>query len=302
MILRTFLATILLLTGISDKLNAQGCSDAGFCTINSFMPEADSSSASVNQIKAGISYGKADRSISVIGTYLEFNRQLNQETGISVRLTSLAQNGNDISMFAASDIYLTGNFQATEKIKITGGVKIPLRDGNASINNLPLPMDYQSSLGTFDIIGGISYEFHRIQLSVAAQIPLTQNKNEFFAEDYPENNPLRNFQTTNQFERSGDVLLRISYPIKISQKLSFTPALLPIYHLTDDKFTNRNGQKIAIKGSEGLTLNGNAFFDYFITKKHAVQLNFAAPFVVRDSRPDGLTRSFIANLEYSFNF
>jgi hypothetical protein len=300
--MRIILAISLVLAANTIQLNAQGCSDAGFCTINSFRPEADSSNFSAHQIKAGVNYGKADRSISVIGTFVEYNYQVNQEAGISVRLTSLAQSGNDISMFAQSDIFLTGNFQATEKIKITGGIKIPLRGGNAAYNNLSLPMDYQSSLGTLDIIGGTSFEFHRIQLSIAAQIPLTQNKNEFFANDYPESSPIRNFQTTNQFERSGDLLLRISYPVKISQKLVFTPALLPIYHLTDDKYTNRNGQKLAIDGSQGLTLNGNAYLDYSFNRKHAVKMNYAAPFIVRDSRPDGLTRSFIVNFEYSFNF
>ncbi len=57
-----------------------------------------------------------------------------------------------------------------------------------------------------------------------------------------------------------------------------------------------------IDGSQGLTLNGNAFFDYEINKKNALQLNVGAPFVVRDARPDGLTRGLVINFEYRIKF
>jgi hypothetical protein len=60
--------------------------------------------------------------------------------------------------------------------------------------------------------------------------------------------------------------------------------------------------KQEIKGSQGLTLNGNAYIDYEINSKNIIQLNLGMPFIVRDSRPDGLTRSFIANIEYRVKF
>ena len=61
----------------------QGCSDAGFCTLNSFKPNnTDSVKAANNQIKIGAFFGKADNSISVYGNYLEYNRQLNKIIGL----------------------------------------------------------------------------------------------------------------------------------------------------------------------------------------------------------------------------
>jgi hypothetical protein len=77
---------------------------------------------------------------------------------------------------------------------------------------------------------------------------------------------------------------------------------LPIYHLSNDKYTNNLGIENEIKGSQGLTLNGNAYLDYEINNKNALQLNVGMPFVVRDARPDGLTRSFVVNLEYKVKF
>lgn len=163
-------------------------------------------------------------------------------------------------------------------------------------------MDYQSSLGTFDLIFGIGYEIKKIQFVAAIQQPLTQNDNQFIATNYPINSELRTFQSTNKFERSGDVLLRVSYPININSKLKLTPSILPIYHLANDKYMDEFNVKQEIKGSQGLTLNGNTYIDYEINSKNIIQLNLGMPFIVRDSRPDGLTRNFIANIEYRVKF
>lgn len=281
----------------------QGCSDAGFCTINSFKPNnTDSTEVLNNQFKIGAFYGKADNSISVYGSYLEYNRQLSQKFGLDAKLTTLAQNGNGISVFGLSDIFVNANYKASENVKLTLGVKVPLSNANRTNENLPLPMDYQASLGTFDLILGIGYEIKKLQLVAAIQQPLTQNSNEFLATDYPINSELSAFQSTNKFERSGDVLLRVSYPINVNSKLKLTPSILPIYHLTNDKYTDEFNVKNEIKGSQGLTLNGNMYLDYELNSKNIIQLNAGMPFIVRDARPDGLTRSFIANLEYRIKF
>jgi hypothetical protein len=282
---------------------AQGCSDAGFCTNTSFKPNnIIGIEVFNNQFKIGSFFGNADNSISVYGNYLEYNRQLTEKFGLDVKLTTLAQNGNGISAFGLSDVFLNANYKASDEVKLTLGAKIPLSDSNSTSNNLPLPMDYQASLGTFDLIFGIGYEFKKIQAVVAIQQPLTKNNNQFIATNYLMNSELKTFQSTNKFERSGDVLLRVSYPLNITSKLKLTPSILPIYHLANDKYTDEFNIKKEIIGSQGLTLNGNAYLDYEINSKNIIQLNLGMPFIVRDSRPDGLTRSFIANIEYRIKF
>jgi hypothetical protein len=280
----------------------QGCSDAGFCTINSFKPNStDSTEVLNNQFKIGSFYGNADNSISVLGSYFEYNRQLSKNFGLDVKFTTIAQNGNGISVFGLSDIFVSA-YKASERVKVTLGAKIPLSKANKSYDNLPLPMDYQASLGTFDLIFGIGYELNQIQLAAAIQQPLTQNNNQFFASSYPLNSKLRTFQSTSRFQRAGDILLRISYPVNITRKFKLTPSLLPIYHLSNDKYTDEVNVNKEITGSQGLTLNGNFYFDYEVTSKSIIQLNVGMPFIARDARPDGLTRSFIANLEYRIKF
>lgn len=288
---------------VANYSYGQGCSDAGVCTINSFKPNGkESATVFNNQFKVGTFFGKADKSIYVYGNYLEFNKQLSKKFGLDAKLTTLAQNGNGISVFGLSDIFVNSNYKASEKVKFTLGIKIPLSNASKTYNNISIPMDYQASLGTFDLIFGIGYEIKKFQLVAAIQFPLTQNENQFIATNYSINSKLSLFQSTNKFQRSGDFLLRVSYPIDISSKLKLTPSILPIYHLTNDKYTDSLNDKKEINGSQGLTLNANAYLDYEFNSKNIIQLNVGLPFIVRDARPDGLTRSFIANLEYKLKF
>lgn len=297
----TILATALFL--FNSAAHSQGCSDAGFCTINSLKPHGDESHQPLNhQIKVGFFSGKADNNINVYGNYLEYNRILTKHFSLDTKLTTLGQTGNGISVFGISDLFVNGNYSVADHLNLTLGAKIPLSDGGRSRNNLPLPMDYQASLGTFDLILGIGYQLGRLQMAVATQLPLNQNKNQFTASQYPSGSSLTTFQPTANFKRSGDVLLRFSYPITITPSFRITPSVLPIYHLANDTYTSETGVETEITGSKGLTFNSNIYFDYEINHRHALQLNVSKPFVVRDARPDGLTRSFVANLEYKIRF
>lgn len=281
----------------------QGCSDAGFCTMDSFKPDGtDSVAAQQHQLKVGAFVGGADYDILVYGNYLEYNRQLNEKLGLDFKITTLGQSGNGIAVFGVSDVFVTANYRATESLKLTLGTKIPLGRGNTTLNNLPLPLDYHASLGTFDLIFGVGYAFRNLQVVAAIQQPLTQNNNQFLASAYPVDNALYQFQSTRNFVRRGDVLLRLTFPFDIGHKLRLSPSLLPIYHLANDKYTDALNVEREILGSRGLTLNGNIYLDYEVNTKSSLQLNLAMPFVVRTARPDGLTRSFIANLEYRIRF
>ncbi|MFN3405316.1 MAG: hypothetical protein ACK40G_14545 [Cytophagaceae bacterium] len=281
---------------------SQGCSDAGFCTIGGIKPITDSTTKGGSQIKLGAFYGKADNSVVVWGNYLEYIYSFSNRFRVDIKLTTLGQTGNNINTFGLGDVFLIGNYKMDNKIRIILGSKIPLTNANRKINNISLPMDYQSSLGTIDLIGGLGYEIKGLQLMLAFQQPLTQNNNEFIAEDYPIDFPLRNFQSTKNYIRSGDILLRMSYPVKLTNKFKVTPGLLPIYHISDDRFTDSAGIQREIKGSQGLTLNGNFFIDYIINDNNSFQFNIGTPFLARKARPDGLTRSLIVSLEYRLRF
>lgn len=304
---KVLLAGILLLivSGLSERTRAQGCSDAGFCTVNSlknrgknpFLQEEDK-----NMLKVGTATGKADYKIQVYSSFLEYTRMINDRVNLTAKLTFMAQDGPEASAAGFGDIFLTGTYNTSGGLIFTGGLKIPLSDGNSMADGRPLPMDYQSSLGTLDLILGAGYRFNKLQFSVGYQQPLTQNNNEFFSFGDDTTEPIFNRQPTNDYVRKPDVLARLTYEVNLGEKLSFIPGLLPIYHLGEDEYTNEDEQKQTITGSSGLTLNGTLYLVYETGARSRLELNYGMPFITREARPDGLTRKYMMGVEYSLLF
>ena len=78
--------------------------------------------------------------------------------------------------------------------------------------------------------------------------------------------------------------------------------MILVKSLDSHKYTNKEDVEVEIEGSQGLTLNWNLYLDYELNNDQALQLNVGSPFIIRDVRPDGLTRSFVASLEYRIKF
>lgn len=285
------------------KLTAQGCSDAGFCTIDSYSTEAkDSSKTTKNLIKIGFGYGGADHNIAIISNNINYKRTFNDQWALNLKLNSIVQSGDLYTNIGVSDLFVTGSYKPIKDLSIGFGIKVPLSNAGNANNGLPLPMDYQSSTGTFDGIITLGYKFKGLRLTLGYQQPLNQNNNDFNPALYDSTSGFRSFINTRQFHRQADIMLRVAYIFKLGKHFEISPSLLPIYHLGQDSYLNDLDERVAIEGSEGLTFNGNLFFSYKFKEAHSIQLGYSTPFVVRKKRPDGLTRSYIVSLEYSFKF
>ncbi len=277
---------------MTSQLRAQGCSDAGFCTLYNLKPigEDSRSETRLNSIKSGASYGKGDHGVGAWGGYLEFDRVFGHDINVNAKLTFASQSGTATTLTGVSDLFLSVNHQWIGDANVTVALKIPMNNADKTLNGKSLPMDYQTSLGTIDLIIGAGYKLGEISIQAAIQQPRSKNKNTFLASDYPAGSEFTEFQSTNKFVRKGDVLLRVSRGFSLNDQWRITPGILPIYHLADDEFTDAGGIGVEIAGSRVLTLNGNVFIEYMIDPANAVELNFGAPFITRDARPDGLTR------------
>lgn len=281
---------------VSNNIFSQGCSDAGFCTSEN-MKYGTSVDSLKHTIKFGINQGSADFDVSVFGMYLEYKYQINEKINLGTRINYTSQSKDAVSSSAISDGYIIADYLFTPTLSASVGLKIPFTDGNVKENGVALPMDLQPSLGTYDLVLGVSKKYNNLFFALGYQQPLNKNKNTFFK-------PLstNEFFTTNQFKRAPDLLLRVGYSYEINNKWKLSPSLLPIYHLANDTFEDVTNQEIEIKGSEGLTLNASLLVQYLINNKNALEFNLGSPLITRDARPDGLTRSFVLNLEYKFSF
>ena len=308
--MKNFILLIIIFFIVTTLVYSQGCSDAGFCTLDANGPNSLlTDNSNISAVSAGMSYGLADHDITALSTFLKYKKQIYSFMSIEAKLTSISQRGNRLSNSGLSDVFLNLSYKYNSSTLFSGGIKIPLSDANKTkddlkdgtneaipSSNYSLPLDYQSSLGTFDLLLAASHQLNNLQLNIALQQPITQNNNGFV---YGEGG--HNIQTTNGFERKGDALLRISYALKLSEKVNLTPSLLNIYHFGKDSYLDNNIRK-DIDGSEGLTINATAFLNYQLTNKSDILLNMGTPLVVREVRPDGLTRAFVAVLEYRIYF
>lgn len=289
--------------GSFSESKAQGCSDAGVCTIEAFKPSVKAGPATYpNKMEGGIYVGAADYSITAYGGYLAYSHDFSSAWSVDGKCTFLAQSGNDISVIGPGDLFLNLNYDLSETFTVSAGTKIPFTRADKSFDGLPLPMDYQSSLGTLDVLAGIRYNPEHWQWALAAQIPVRQNDNQFFPGLYPPGSGLDSIQATNAFQRRSDILLHVSRTFDMNDKITFTPGLMPIYHLGQDEYTDIDGVQQKIQGSDGLTLNATLYMDIRSGDQGKFQVSLGFPLIVREARPDGLTRSFVLAGGYSYSF
>lgn len=293
---------IIVLIFVTTFSSAQGCSDAGICSIGNRFQSTEKEFKNNIEISAIFAAGEAD--VTYFSPYISFGRKVNERFSWSSKITFSSANGSFGTRAALGDAFLIGNYALAAKNKTQWsflvGTKIPFTTANLKINGFSLPLDYQSSLGTFDLFLGTNYKYQNWDFNAAIQIPVfNNNKNSYFAEY----SGTDDFPTTNLFERKSDALFRATYTLNTkNQKFTFKPNVLFIYHLGEDSFENIFGQRESYVGSEGLTINGNLISAYNINNQKSIELSLATPFVVRDLRPDGLTRSLVLALQYKYSF
>ncbi|MGG9960616.1 hypothetical protein [Ferruginibacter sp. SUN106] len=293
-----------------NNVSAQGCSDAGVCTIHAIKnnTEGESTDKTKNEVTVGFSFGKGERKTNDYTTSVEYTRSLGIQTSVTGKLSFSAVGGELANTSGLSDLFLSVNHAFDIKKKwqksFIVGLKIPLDDGNIIKNGIYLPMPYQTSLGTTDLVLGLNFLKKSFGATIAVQQPLKPaNGNRFLPQNYPLNKLASEYLPTNKFVRKGDVLLRFSYNIKLNnKKFSVRPSLLSIYHEANDTYLDASDVRREIPKSNGLTLNAVVFAGYKLNAKSGFELGIGSPFVVRTNRPDGLTRSVVASLDYKINF
>ncbi len=294
---------ILILTGKTTF--SQGCSDAGFCSVGSLKHKPNNDSSN-NTISVIVNNGVGDDNVFVSTWYLQYDRLVRKNFVFQAKINGNYASGNLGSVSGPGDLLL--NIVAVKKLntvwKLSGtlGIKVPLSNSDIEINTMPLPMQYQSSLGTFDAIAGITLSNNNWIVSTGYQHPLTtSNNNHYDRLKFPNFNT-ESYPPSYQLKRSADLLLKVGYNINAIKHLTISASILSIYHLKRDEFLNTiNNKYKTIVGSEGLTVNA-VLGAWYKKNKFSFGLITGRPFVVRDKRPDGLTRSIIVSPEIAFNF
>ena len=164
MLKHTLLFAILLTRALVDyDVMAQGCSDAGFCTMGAMKPDQPfhkKLNLRLRSVELSFYRGTTPLTPIVYVATADFNFSLNSKTSFQAKLPFQFVRGQLASTSGLGDISLclTRNVYRSEKfdINVSFGGKIPTNGADKEVDGLPLPMYYQTSLGSYDVIAGLS--------------------------------------------------------------------------------------------------------------------------------------------------
>lgn len=318
-----FLLTSLTLLPVISK--AQGCSDAGACTAGpigqlqlwtdsvpdqalyrhnarlSFSYAIGEQGTIITQINPEINIGFAkDWSLQLKSSYVSAHGDLGDNSGVGDLFATTSHafiNETDRSLSGAIGFRLA-----------TGSTTASVPGATMEMNDRPLPMPYQTGLGTTDLILGVNWRHKRYVAAIAYQHVLVQNnENQFTHMAWFRDPVVASYFESRELRRADDLVVRAQYAYGCG-RLSLQPGLLAIYHMANDTRLNdavhglNEPEHITLSGSQGLTLNVTMDLRFKLADRWALEASFGAPVIARKVRPDGLTRENVSALGLQYRF
>lgn len=298
---------------------AQGCSDAGFCTMGAMKPDQSYSkriAIKLRSIEFNYYRGKSLITPIISAATIDFNVGINDYSSFQIKLPyqwiegSLGSNAGlgDISLSYTRTLVVTNNWTYSGTL----GAKIPTNDANATVNNeftlgrdVPLHMYYQTSLGSFDLVAGGSAISRNWLFATGIQVAMTRNNNQFawsgFA-GYPDQEYVQKYNRGPELKRGIDIMFRAERNWRFTN-FNFSLGLLPIIRVTEDEAINPDsGQREKIPGTTGMALSLLGSFGYQFDVNNGVKIIYGKQLADREFNPDGLTRKSVLSMSYIYKF
>lgn len=310
---------IVVLVAFTCMSYAQGCSDAGFCTMGAMKPDQNYNrriALKLRSIEFNYYRGTSLVTPIIYAANIDFNLAVTDRSSLQIKLPyqwikgTLGENADlgDISLS------FTQNIKTTNRWSFNGtlGAKIPTNDANAKVNNAwtngqstPLHMYYQTSLGSYDGIAGFSMINQDWLFATGIQIAFTENGNEFVwggFPNYPDPEYVARYDRGIHLKRGTDIMLRIERNFKFTN-FNFTLGALNIYRITkDNAIVPGTETRADLDGTLGLALSVIGTFGYQFDVNSSIKLIQGIKLVDRDVNPDGLTRNEVFSLSYVYKF
>ena len=298
---------------------SQGCSDAGFCTMGAMRPD-QTYSKRINFKLRSVEYnfyrGKTTTTAVILAHTVEFNGSLGERNTLQLKVPYMSISGNLGHNEGIGDISLsfTRTLKATSDYTIAGtlGTKIPTNKSDATFssehtNNIEqdLPMYYQTSLGTYDAIAGISWINKNWLFATGVQVCLSHNENQFTWNDwrfYPTRSYIEKHAVGRNLRRGTDVMFRVERNFRFT-KYNFSIGALPIYRIHPDEVDLPGiEERVRLNNTTGLAFSGLASFGYQFTVNNGIKLIYGYKLTDRKKNPDGLTRDNVLSASYIYRF
>jgi hypothetical protein len=303
---------------LSFNAYSQGCSDAGFCTMGAMKPDQPFNKKirlTLRSMELSFYRGTTALTPIIHVVTADMNFGLNSRTSFQVKLPYQFVTGRLANTGGLGDLSLcfTKNLFSNEKydINLSLGTKIPTNGSDKSIDGRPLPMYYQTSLGTYDAIAGVSLITRKWLFATGVQAPLNENNNQFVWNkwgDHPEKEYADRYNQAKNLKRGTDVMFRVERNFRFS-RFNFSLGLLPIYRINLDEIT-RSGKDTGSPevanfknpDAKGLALSGIFTTGYNFNVRSGIKALVGRKIVQRDFNPDGLTRELVTSISYVYRF
>ncbi len=312
---------IFLLAACSYEVAAQGCSDAGFCTMGAMKPDQNYNRRIQIKLRSVelTHYTGFTRFKDVIYNYVaDVNIGVNSKTTVQVKLPYVFVDGALANTQGLGDmsLSLTRNLVTHEdyQVNFTVGSKIPTGKENiTNVEGQSLPMYNQTGLGTYDAVAGVSVITAKWLAATGIQRPFGDINSTFLWSDWagdPLEEKALEYTQARSLKRGTDVMFRIERNFRFTN-YNFSAGLLPIYRLTKDiinvPVSDANGNFIGnqdkiVEGSDGLALTLLVSGGYQFNTKVGIKVINGFRLVQRDKNPDGLSRKMVNNVSFVYRF
>jgi hypothetical protein len=289
---------VVMITALINTLHAQGCSDAGACSIGSMDDYEEGSvihEPARVKLSAEQSIGLGEKFTFISQTSVMVEYRFLKSTSLLLRAPFIFTSGNLGNSSGVGDLTLSLIQQVYKKDESQFGLLVAgkIRSNNADLSfaGNPLPMAYQTSLGTYDIIFGAQYLYKTWDFYVAYQHPFGRNQNGYLNPPGETDESKLYFESA-QLKRGDDLALRVQKTFLIKKQQSLQPGIMSIYRLQKSEIV-RFDRNVVLENSSGLTLNLYLTWAKRLKGDAMIYLTGAFPVIDRDYRADGLTRNFV---------
>lgn len=312
-----------------QSIFAQGTGDSNVSLYGNIAPNLRENEDYFS-ISTLVRYDQGKNDVTSIAPMFKLDTNVNEQLDFQLWITSKHASGDLTNGFSLGDVGFIGAYHLTDTflddkkdqsidfgliMSLSGGKKLKIDSPTGSYYTYP--MEYQSSLGTVDLIVGYTFKLENINLSAGFQQSVTsKNQNNFYPSYFGLGDYNENYPSSNEMKRAGNLYTRIGYSL-FGQSGTFnktTTSMLNIgltgfYKITNDKVFNKSvlvgypeTGYYEVKGTSGLALNGVIQGNYELNNNAEIVLYGGIPLVQRKENIDGLERNYFVTIGLTWNF